>query len=423
VNIIKDLLFQALLLIIPVFIYQAFWVDRGRSFRISSYNSRPIITLLCCLMIVLCMTFAVSPIPGYIFDFRVIPLLIAILYGGYISGIISTAVLFLYRYYLGGAGGIGLTFIFYSIALVAGCMLVPYYRRLSLFQKTLLATGFVFFISFSFMLAIFYEPSSFDQEALFFLISYLLISAFAAWIVIFSIENLIKKIKSNLEKLQREEMLKAISEMAATVAHEVRNPMMVVRGFIQLLQEESSTPEKKRSYIKIAIQELDRAQDIIDDYLTLAKSNKPTLTRIHVKTLIRDVIDIMSSYALLRDVTFIEQLDGKLYIQGDPAKLKQVLVNLMKNGIEAKPKDGKLNIRATSADSHVHIDIVDKGIGMSDEELQQIGSPFYSTKEGGTGLGLMVCYRIIESHQGSIKVVSEKGKGTCFSIAIPLAND
>jgi two-component system sporulation sensor kinase B len=423
VNIIKDLLFQALLLIIPVFIYQAFWVDRGRSFRISSYNSRPIITLLCCLMIVLCMTFAVSPIPGYIFDFRVIPLLIAILYGGYISGIISTAVLFLYRYFLGGAGGIGLTFIFYSIALVAGCMLVPYYRRLSLLQKTILATGFVFFISLSFILAILYEPSSFDQEALNFLISYLAISAFAAWIVIFSIENLIKKIKSNLVKLQREEMLKAISEMAATVAHEVRNPMMVVRGFIQLLQEEPSIPEKKRSYIKIAIQELDRAQDIIDDYLALAKSHKPTLTRIHVKTLIRDVIDIMSSYALLRDVTFIEQLDGKLYIQGDTAKLKQVLVNLMKNGIEAKPKDGKLNIRATSADSHVHIEVIDKGIGMSPEQLQQVGSPFYSTKEGGTGLGLLVCYRIIESHQGSIKVVSTQGIGTCFSIAIPLAID
>ncbi|MGG2086837.1 ATP-binding protein [Priestia aryabhattai] len=227
--------------------------------------------------------------------------------------------------------------------------------------------------------------------------------------------------KTRMQKeLQRAEKMNAIGQLAASVAHEIRNPMTVVKGFLQLFQDNTKLSNTELSYIHLMINEMDRAEAIIHDYLSLAKPDVHQHRFINCLECITSLVDLLSSYALLTNNILIE-LDAKeeVYVRGNRNELNQVLLNIMKNGIEAMRAGGTLRVGLYKREGHVHIQIEDTGIGMTSEQVNRLGTAFYSLKEKGTGIGLMVSYQLVEQMNGRIEVESIPEKGSTFTLIFP----
>ncbi|MHC0035704.1 ATP-binding protein [Pseudoneobacillus sp. C159] len=237
-------------------------------------------------------------------------------------------------------------------------------------------------------------------------------------------EQIIEKTRLQKE-LQRAEKMNAIGQLAASVAHEIRNPMTVVKGFLQIFLGKKHMTEEEHSYIQLMIDELNRAEIIINDYLSLAKPDfNQEAEIINANELTIKVMDLMNSYALLSKSIQLETILPKdVWIKGNKSEIKQVLINILKNGIEAMKEGGQLTIKVSEENDMAVFSISDTGIGMTVEELSRLGTAFYSLKEKGTGIGLMVCYQIIERMKGKIEVESTKGVGTTFNIYLPLSNE
>ncbi|WP_066299652.1 ATP-binding protein [Bacillus sp. FJAT-29937] len=227
-----------------------------------------------------------------------------------------------------------------------------------------------------------------------------------------------------LRELQRAEKMNAIGQLAASVAHEIRNPMTVVKGFLQIFLAKDQMSDEERMYIRLMIEEMSRAETIINDYLSLAKPDIEQTEKVDASETASKVLDLMNSYAMMsKNITVVPNLNEGVFIQGNNSELKQVLINILKNGIEAMKVGGTLSITVYKDEKYGVFEITDTGIGMSAEELERLGTAFYSLKEKGTGIGLMVCYQIIERMKGKIEVQSQNGKGTTFKIFIPLVDD
>ncbi|GAB1799948.1 ATP-binding protein [Priestia megaterium] len=227
--------------------------------------------------------------------------------------------------------------------------------------------------------------------------------------------------KTRMQKeLQRAEKMNAIGQLAASVAHEIRNPMTVVKGFLQLFQDNTKLSNTELSYIHLMINEMDRAEAIIHDYLSLAKPDVHQHRFINCLECITSLVDLLSSYALLTNNILIE-LDAKeeMYVRGSRNELNQILLNIMKNGIEAMRAGGTLRVGLYKREGQVHIQIEDTGIGMTSEQVNRLGTAFYSLKEKGTGIGLMVSYQLVEQMNGRIEVESIPGKGSTFTLIFP----
>ncbi|WP_181907472.1 sensor histidine kinase [Cohnella lupini] len=230
--------------------------------------------------------------------------------------------------------------------------------------------------------------------------------------------NYSKELEIYNHSLQRTEKMKIISDLAASVAHEVRNPLQVTRGFLQLLS--SRTDEKNKTYFDLATNELDRASDIITDFLTFAKPDLETIVVLDMYEEMKKIEAMMTPMASMYGGVLLFKSQEQLYFRGNSSKLKQALINIIKNSIEAIGSDGWIKINADTEGEEVIVRIADNGDGMDDEEVAKLGIPFFSTKTKGTGLGLMVTFRIIEAMRGTIVFHSVKTKGTEVIIRFPL---
>ncbi|WP_411349190.1 ATP-binding protein [Paenibacillus sp. WLX2291] len=219
-------------------------------------------------------------------------------------------------------------------------------------------------------------------------------------------------------ELQRSEKMDIISELAASVAHEVRNPLQVTRGFLQLTQ--MNTDDKGREHLKMALDELDRAAGIITDFLTFAKPQFDQEDMLDLSQEFSNIENIMQPLASLQGGTLLIDVPEQLYIRGNSSKFKQACINIIKNGIEALRKDGNVTIQARRWDDSICIYIRDNGSGMDEQELARLGEPYFSNKTKGTGLGLMVTFRIIEAMGGQLEFHSKKGEGTEAVLTFPL---
>lgn len=236
-------------------------------------------------------------------------------------------------------------------------------------------------------------------------------------------EQILQKSKLQRE-LQRAEKMNAIGQLAASVAHEIRNPMTVVKGFLQIFLAKEEMSDEERMYIRLMIEEMSRAETIINDYLSLAKPDIEENEMVNAGELASKVLDLMNSYAMMsKNIQVINDIHNGVFIKGSKSELKQVLINILKNGIEAMKDGGTLNLSVYNEEEYGVFEIGDTGIGMSEEELERLGTAFYSLKEKGTGIGMMVCYQIVERMKGRIEVESKTGLGTKFRILIPLVED
>ena len=223
------------------------------------------------------------------------------------------------------------------------------------------------------------------------------------------------------DQLRKSDTLTVVGELAAGIAHEIRNPMTALKGFIQLLQN-SMKDEQYAMYFDVITSELKRIESIITEFLVLAKPQAISYQRKSVTVIMKETLDLLSAQASLDNVQFETSIENGLpEIYCEPNQLKQVFINILKNAIEVMPKGGTVSVLLSKVEEEqVLISIMDEGSGIPEDKLKKLGEPFYTTKDRGTGLGLMVSYKIVEEHNGTIEVNSELGKGTTFHIKLPI---
>ncbi|MFB5674240.1 ATP-binding protein [Paenibacillus terreus] len=221
-------------------------------------------------------------------------------------------------------------------------------------------------------------------------------------------------------ELQRSEKMEIISDLAASVAHEVRNPLQVTRGFLQLISGKEEG--KNKDYLQIALEELDRASNIITDFLTFAKPEFEHTKVLHIDEEFRHIEGIISPMANLQGGKITMDIPEGLATKGNSSKFKQAFINIIKNSIEALGDEGQIHIRAYRSGDEVYIHIRDNGEGMDAQTLTRLGEPYFSNKTKGTGLGMMVTFRIIEAMDGRITFTSAKGIGTEATVRFPAAS-
>ncbi|MCR3921299.1 MAG: ATP-binding protein [Firmicutes bacterium] len=230
----------------------------------------------------------------------------------------------------------------------------------------------------------------------------------------------VTEFKLGQDELLQLEKFSLVAELAAGTAHEIRNPMTTLRGFLQLLSQEFSPEMKGHEYCSLMINEIDRANYIIKEFLLLTKPAAPSLKKVNVHIILEEIFLLIESKSLLENVKLRKRYAEQLpLVQADPAQIKQVFLNIATNAIQAMPIGGQLTISTMARDCKAIIQFTDTGCGMDEKQLTRIFHPFYTSKESGTGLGLTISFRIIESHGGRIYVESSLGKGTTFTIEIP----
>lgn len=225
--------------------------------------------------------------------------------------------------------------------------------------------------------------------------------------------------RSNQQVQMQAQKLAVAGQIAAGIAHEVRNPLTSVNGFLQLMK--TQYPERT-DYFDIIFSEIKRIDFVLSELLVLAKPQSVHFQEVQLHGLLEQVITLLKTNAVLANIDlkqpFKKQDAGA--ILADANQMKQLFINLIKNAIEAMPEGGSIYISTEKVMNEWKITIKDEGKGMSEEDIQKIYDPFFSTKTEGTGLGLTICAAILKDHHGRMDVVSELGKGTAFHIYLPV---
>jgi PAS domain S-box-containing protein len=218
------------------------------------------------------------------------------------------------------------------------------------------------------------------------------------------------------DEVGRMERLSLVGQMAASITHEIRNPMAVIRGFVQLLQERSAPDQ--HSYFRIVMGELDRANGIINDFLSLAQNRIVEKEPGSLHDLLTELMPLIWADANLRgqsvELYLCEEMEP---LDLNSKEIKQLVLNLARNGMEAMGDRGVLRIETVNLADTIQLRVTDQGVGIPKAQLERLFEPFFSTKTNGTGLGLALCLSIMERHNGKIHVESEVGKGTLFIVS------
>lgn len=226
--------------------------------------------------------------------------------------------------------------------------------------------------------------------------------------------------KLSEQLLIRSEKLSVVGQLAAGVAHEIRNPLTALKGFTQLLYKDANA---NRHYYEIMLAELERINYIVGEFMVLSKPHQWQQLGTHdLQGVLEGILPIIESQAIIHSVAIQVKWDSNVTsVRCDANQIKQVFLNLLKNSIEAMPDGGSIVVRFENASKEqVAVSIEDTGVGIPEEILSRLGEPFFSTKDTGTGLGLMICYKIIQAHGGSLQISSKPDKGTVVRIGLPV---
>lgn len=225
-------------------------------------------------------------------------------------------------------------------------------------------------------------------------------------------------------EIKQREKFAAIGELAANIAHEIRNPLASLRGSIEIIKENRIGEEHKRKLMDIAVDEISRLNTIITEFLSYSNPKSPDFKPRNLSVLLDTTVSLLTSTAgLSQEISLSVDIEKDLYADIDEDKMRQVFWNLLTNALEAMHGNGKISIEARSDNGYIVTEISDTGDGISEEDHERVFYPFFTTKKAGTGLGLAIVYRIIEDHRGSIEVLSSLGQGATFTIRIPVQQD
>ncbi|MBK5274018.1 MAG: PAS domain S-box protein [Desulfuromonadales bacterium] len=232
--------------------------------------------------------------------------------------------------------------------------------------------------------------------------------------------------------VRQADRLSTLGTLAAGLAHEVKNPLGGIKGAAQLLERELTADSDLREYTRVMIRETDRIDRIIRELLDLASPRGLKLSPVNLHKVLGDILLLQKHAVGSRDIAFCKQFDPSIPdILADEEMVTRLLLNLIRNAIDAMGESGRLIVVSrVLSDYHmsqnerrsrmVAIEVSDDGPGIPPEDLENIWTPFFSTKSGGTGLGLTICHKIVAEHRGMIKVESDQGHGTKFTVLLPL---
>lgn len=231
----------------------------------------------------------------------------------------------------------------------------------------------------------------------------------------------VSEVKALTAQLIRADRLAAMGELTAGVAHEVRNPLGIIRASVQLLEDSECKTERIREASTIIKQEIDRLDKVVKALLDFGRPSSPTLMPTDVADVLSDIVLFTRKFASGSNVEIIVEVDEDVpRVMADPDQLKQVFLNLVANAVQSMEQfGGTLTLGAEESEGFVEVTVADTGPGIAREDVGKVFDPFYSTKDDGTGLGLTIVHRIVDEHDGHIEVESEQGKGTTFRVSLP----
>jgi two-component system, sporulation sensor kinase B len=349
------------------------------------------------------------------FDLREVPVIIGGLYMG-IGPILSLAIILL-RGLHGVDTGFFLNILIYGLLAILLWRVYPLFWKKSPKQRIVISVSITLITSLATIATM--EISNIDLNRFDAYFAFLVIPPMGMLITSSTIEF----VRSNLmmrQQLFKSEKLAAVEQMGAAISHEIRNPLTVSKGFVQLLEEDTIHPDKQKEYLNLIREGLDSAEQVIQDYLTFSKPTIDSMEELDVQYELSQIISILIPTANQYSVLIAAEFSPLAYVLGDTQKFRQCMLNVIKNGIESMPHGGKLLIEVHKDNKLITIKIKDTGIGMKKEQINRLGEPYYSTKGAkGTGLGMMVAFSVIRAMNGSVQISSELKKGTTFSFQFP----
>ncbi len=241
----------------------------------------------------------------------------------------------------------------------------------------------------------------------------------AGWFLAFVIYRFAEREERHQREMTHREGLARLGEMGAMLAHEIRNPLAGIKGYAQVI-EKKPAEERNRRFAQGIVNEVLRLEDLVNDLLAFVRNETPSMTRLDCRGLVTHAVSLVSQEARQLHVAVSIECHEDIPLFGNRDRLVQVLLNLFKNALQAMPDGGALRIKASVSGPSVIITVADSGTGISTEDMARVFEPFYTTKARGTGLGLALCKKIIDEHNGTINLTSRVGEGTSVSINLPL---
>lgn len=230
----------------------------------------------------------------------------------------------------------------------------------------------------------------------------------------------VTEVKKLQQHVQRNEKLAALGELSSGIAHEIRNPLGIIKAIGQTMKNELITNTEAVKELDIIDEEIERANKIVKALMEFGKPSRNEKLPLSINTILEDVLTITSKYMAQRKVELVYTEKNSAYMSGDKDQLKQAFINIILNAVQAMDSGGELTVTVNECtDNTVSIMFKDTGAGIGDSDIVRIFDPFFTTKDNGTGLGLSIVHRIIEEHNGEINVTSKVGLGTTFEIVLP----
>ena len=406
--IIKDIILNLILITFPILVYLVLVCYRE---NIDNNNKDTLLTIALITSLYLCLKYIPSEINTKVLLFCNIPIVIAYMKKKHYLGIFLSIINVLYSYYV------------LNIEVII--MIIKYASYLGLYlcarKKNLTSDSFIlsiaiiqgFFLSFEY----FFKDIKVSANDFVLLLIIVFIYYFATFSILylFKVMDKIESLNTTIKMLEKD---KKIKDALFKLTHEIKNPLAVCKGYIDMI--DLNKEEKALKYINIMKQEINRSLNIISDFVEYNKI-KVVKEQIDLNCLLDDVYDSFKILMTNKKIKleYKNRDDQEIYFNGDYERLKQVIINILKNAYEACTENGKVEISSNLYKNYLDILIEDNGIGMDEETLKNIKEMFYTTKQNGTGLGVALSNEIIKSHNGELLFTSELNKGTKVTIRLP----
>ncbi|MDG4656827.1 ATP-binding protein [Ectobacillus antri] len=403
----EKLLLHILIIMAPMFFYGLF--IEHHSLKKSKILGGILQGVAACL----CMLFPFIS-HGFHWDLRYVPIIVAFLYGGPIAGTIAFLMVICMRIAIGGPivlYGIGIIVLSVSLS----CMFVKRFYEYSPNRRIMIGVLMGVWSAFSATLTVLlymWNTKSWEYDLADDLLPIALIQMLGMIASVLMHELIVERIVMRQE-MKRVEKMNTLGELAASIAHEVRNPLTVVKGFLQMMKQ-----GENYQYVPLVLSEVERAEKIISDYLNFAKPQFQEKKRFCLDIVLNEVCILLEPLAMNKGISLQVKMGANPLLETDADQLKQALLNIIKNAIEATSSGGVV-VTTAAVKSGVEIRIVDTGKGMTTEQLERIGTLFYTTKDKGTGLGTLISLRIINMMNGTLMYKSQPGVGTEATITLP----
>jgi signal transduction histidine kinase len=229
------------------------------------------------------------------------------------------------------------------------------------------------------------------------------------------------QLQSSIEQLRRADRLSALGELSAGLAHEIRNPLGALEGAVQILQRPELPAETRHEFAQMAAKEVGRLKSLLTSFLDFARPQRPRRAVMEMGLLLDSVAHLAAETARMASVDIKVEAQETAPIAVDAEQIKQVLLNLVLNAVQAMPQGGRVVLRARQQDRSVLLEVADEGRGIPAEHLDRIFDPFFTTRANGTGLGLAIAHQIVYGHGGEISVRNNPDRGATFTLILPLA--